>query len=107
MKTNFLKKIFYPPQYLSMKAAGIDIHNQSIRYIEFDYEKSNPSVKNFGEIYLSPNIIKDGEIINKNAFVKALSEVKRKISSDFVKISIPEEKTCAFADTCGGRRYRF
>ena len=96
MKTNFFKKLLYPPQYLSMKTAGIDIRNQSIRYIEFTDVKKNPSVKNFGEVPLLPNTIKDGEIINKNALAKALSTVRTKISADFVKISIPEEKTYIF-----------
>jgi len=96
MKANFFKKISRPPHYLSMKAAGIDIRNQSIRYMEFADTKKNSPIKNFGQVLLLPNTIKDGEIINKSALVKALSEVKMKISSDFVRISIPEEKTYIF-----------
>ncbi len=96
MKINFFKKLFYPPRYLSMKAAGIDINNRSVRYIEFSDSKGNLSIKNFGEVSLLPNIVKNGEIIDKNTLVKALSEVKKKISSDFVKISIPDEKTYIF-----------
>ncbi len=96
MKANFLKKLFYLPNYLSMPAAGIEICNRSIKYIEFFNKKGIFSIKNFGEIKLEQNIIKDGDILNKNALVKALLEVKDKISSDFVKVSIPEEKTYIF-----------
>lgn len=96
MKTNFLQKLFYPPNYLSMKAAGVDIRNRSIRYIEVADKRGNLFIKNFGTVSLPPNTVENGEIINKDALVKALLEVKGKISSDFVKVSIPEEKTYIF-----------
>ena len=96
MIANFFKKIFYPPNYLSLPVAGIEICNKSIKYIEFFNKKGFFSVKKFGEVFLPPNIVKDGSVINRNALVKALTEVKNNISSDFVKLSIPEEQTYIF-----------
>ena len=96
MKANFLKKLFYPPDYLSLPAAGIEICNKSIKYIELFNKNGAYSIKNFGEVLLLPNTVKDGDILNKNALIKALVEVKKNISSDFVKVSIPEEKTYVF-----------
>ncbi len=96
MKVNFLKKLLYIPNYLSLPVAGIEVCNKSIKYIEFLDYKGNTSIKKFGEIVLAPDIVKDGDILNRNALVKALTEVKKNISSDFVKVSIPEEKTYIF-----------
>lgn len=96
MKANFLKKLFYLPAFLSLPIAGIEICNKSIKYIEFFNKKGSISIKNFGEVAIAQNIIKDGDILNKNALAKMLVEVKNKITSDFVKISIPEEKTYVF-----------
>jgi type IV pilus assembly protein PilM len=96
MKANFLKKIFYLPNYLSLPVTGIEICNRSIKYIEFFNKKGVYSIKNFGEVFLSPNVMKDGDILNKTSLIKALSEVKKNISTDFVKVSIPEEKTYIF-----------
>ncbi|MFH1454797.1 MAG: pilus assembly protein PilM [bacterium] len=96
MKVNFLKKLFYLPNYLSLPVAGIEICNRSIKYIEFFNKKGVFSIKNFGEVLLSPNIVRDGDILNRNALIKALTEVKNHISTDFVKVSIPEEKTYIF-----------
>ncbi len=96
MKTNFLKQLLYIPNYLSLPVAGIEICNKSIKYIEFFDKKGVLSVRNFGEIILAPDIIKNGDILNKNALVKALTEIKNKISSDFIRVSIPEEKTYIF-----------
>jgi len=96
MKVNFLKKIFSVPNFLSLPVAGIEICNRSIKYIEFCNKSGVFSVKNFGEVHLATNTVKDGDILNKNALVAALSEVKKNISADFVKVSIPEEKTYIF-----------
>jgi len=96
MNSNFFKKIVAIPNYLSLPTAGIEICNNSIKYIEFFNKKGVLTIKNFGEVYLATGIFKDGEILNRALLVKALTEVKSKITSDFVKVSIPEEKTYIF-----------
>ncbi len=96
MKTHFLKKIFYPPNYLTLLVAGVDIGNNEIRYIEFSNKRGNLTLKNFGEIALPENTVKDGDILNKDALVKALIDLKSKISADFIRVGIPEEKTYIF-----------
>ncbi len=96
MKFDFFKKIFYPLNYLSMPSVGLDISNNSIKYTEFFSERGRLSIKNIGEIPIGPNVIKDGDILDKNSLVKALLQVKDKISSDMVSVSIPEERTYVF-----------
>ncbi len=96
MKVNFFKKLLRSPKYLSMQAAGIDVCNECVRYIEFGGAGEKTFIKNFGEIPLAPNTFKDGDIIDADALSKALAEAKKKISSDFVKLSIPDEKTYLF-----------
>lgn len=93
---NLFKKLFYTPNYISMPATGIAVSNGSIRYMELQNKGGFTSIKNFGEVSLEKNIIKDGEILNKDAFQKALLYIKTKISSDFVRVSIPEEATYVF-----------
>ena len=106
MKSDFIKKLLRPPRYLSMKAAGIDISDRFVRYIEFVEKKGRSFGRNFGEVPLPANTFKEGEILNKNALVKVLSDIKKKISSNFVKLSIPEEKTYIF-DTESSACQRF
>ncbi|MFH0755289.1 MAG: pilus assembly protein PilM [bacterium] len=96
MKINFLKKILSAPNYLNLPFAGIEICNRSIKYIEFANKKGLFFVKNFGEILLPSDIIKDGDVLNKDILIKTLIEVKNNISTNFVKVSIPEEKTYLF-----------
>jgi type IV pilus assembly protein PilM len=92
----FFKKLFYTPNYLAMPVAGIAVYNRSITYIEFKNKRGILSLKTFGEVPLLPDTVRDGEIINTELFVKALGVVKSKISTPFVRISIPEEKTYLF-----------
>jgi hypothetical protein len=48
MNTNFFKKILRVPDFLSLPIAGLEISNNSIKYIEFDNNNGKISVKNFG-----------------------------------------------------------
>jgi Tfp pilus assembly PilM family ATPase len=96
MKFNFFKKIFRLPGFLSLSSAGIEICNDSIKYIELVDKNGSFYLKNYGEIFISQGIIKDGEIIEKGLLVKALESVKKKITSDFVRVAIPDEKTYMF-----------
>lgn len=96
MRSNFLKKLFYIPNYIALPVAGVEICNKSIKYIEFNNKKGSLTIKKYGEIALPPNVVKDGEILNKTALSKSLTEVKKQLSSDFLKVSIPEEKTYIF-----------
>ena len=96
MKTNFVKKIFRSPNYLSMPAVGVDITNHSVRYIDFNNKSGKLSIKKYGEIQLLPGVIKDGEILSKDILVKSLIELKNIISSNMVIVSIPEDKNYIF-----------
>lgn len=96
MKANLLKKLLYVPNYLSLQVAGVEICNKSVKYIEFFNKKGLFSIKNFGEISLLPGIVKEGNILKKDDLVKALTEVKNNIVSDFVRVSVAEEESYIF-----------
>ncbi len=96
MRFNLLKKILSVPNYLSLPVAGIEISNSSIKYVEFVNNNGVLSLKKASEVMLEPNIVKNGDIINKTTLIEALVEVKNNITSDFVKVSIPEEKSYIF-----------
>ena len=97
MKFDFLKRICCPPEYLTLPRAGIEIGNKFIRFIEFKNKKGEIVLSNFGEVMLADDIVKDGQILNKEELIKVLKLVRGKISTDFVKVSIPEEKTYIFS----------
>ena len=96
MKFDFLKRICCPPEYITMPHTGVEIGNRFIRFAEFKNRKGEIILSNFGEIILSPDTVKDGQIINRDALIKAFKVLKERISSDFISVSVPEEKTYIF-----------
>jgi len=91
-----LKKFFSVPNYISMNSSGIEVGNNFVRFVEFTNLKGVVKLSNFGEFPLAPKTFKDGEIINKEELIKTLYNVKKSLKNDYVKVSVPEEKTYLF-----------
>lgn len=93
---NKLSSIFAPPRYLEMSAAGLDISDQTIRFMEFAKSKNGLIPTLFGEEKLPQGVIVSGEINKKDELIKILSFLRRKYHLNFVKVSLPEEKAYFF-----------
>jgi type IV pilus assembly protein PilM len=93
---NIFKNIFTPPTSVGLPFAGLNIGNRKIKFIQIADSSEGSIVENHGEIDIPSNIFKDGEILNKPELVKYLSSIKGKLKTNFVKVSIPEEKTYVF-----------
>jgi type IV pilus assembly protein PilM len=96
MKNCFIKKNVCIPKYLSMASVAIDMGNNFLRYLELDNDKKNPKIKNYGELQIQESIIKDGDILDKEKLISALKQIRQKVTTDFVKVSIPEDKNYIF-----------
>lgn len=88
-------KFFPVPKFLTMPAVGVDVSDNSIRFLEF-VGRSSKTLGRFGEYKILDGTISKGEIRN----IKALSDVLRKLNKDhkidFVRASLPEEKVYLF-----------
>ena len=93
---NIIRNIFTPPTSVDLPFAGLNIGNRKIKFIQIVDSSEGSIVENHGEIDIPSNVFKDGEILNKPELVKYLSNVKEKLKTNFVKVSIPEEKTYVF-----------
>lgn len=92
MKKNFLLKFFPPPKYLRMSAAGIDISDRSIKYIEMNFSRIPVSVNRCGTIEFPEGIIENGEIKDRNKFIEFLKLLKKQIKTNYIIADLPEEK---------------
>lgn len=96
---SFKKKfssILTPPRYLEMSAAGLDISDQAIRFMEFSKNKKGLVPVLFGEEKIPQGLIISGEINKKEELIKILSSLRQKYRLNFVKVSLPEEKAYFF-----------
>lgn len=79
-----------------MSAAGLDISDQAIRFMEFSKSGKGLTPIIFGEEKIPQGVIVSGEIIKKDELVKILSSLRQKHRLNFVKVSLPEEKAYFF-----------
>lgn len=81
--------------YIFLPIVGFDVSDRSIKYISFR-SRSAPPILFFGEIPIQEGIIKNGEIMNEDAFVALLAawlrREQKKLPSRYVAASLPEEK---------------
>jgi len=92
MKQKTFYKFFPPPKFLEMPAIGLDISDESIHFLELSAGKGGFVVKNFGEKKIPKEIIKSGEIKDTEKLSKILSAIASKFSSNFVNVSLPEQR---------------
>ncbi len=96
---DFFLKNFPVPQYLAMPTLGIDISDNSIKYVSLVSEsgalKKN-KVEVWGEIDMSPGIVEAGQIKDPSGLAMVLNQIKQKTGFDLVRLSLPEEKVYLF-----------
>lgn len=94
-----LSKILPPPSLLTMSCSGVDISDNSVKYITFQpRKKSNGArlIKNWGEISIPNGAIQRGIIKEPEKLASVLTEFKQKTGAELVSISLPEERVYLF-----------
>lgn len=92
-------KFFPPPRFLEMSAAGLDVSNKSVKFLEFKKTSKGLRIEKYGRETIPPGVVSGGEIKNKETLLQILKEVKRKHNLRFVRLSLPEEKAYIYHTT--------
>ncbi|MBZ9572048.1 type IV pilus assembly protein PilM [Patescibacteria group bacterium] len=81
---------------LKPEAFGLDISDLSLKIIKLKKKRGVLNLVSFGEFPIKPGVIEGGEIKNGEALVEiikeAISKNKRKLKTNYVIASLPEEK---------------
>ncbi len=99
---SFISSLLPPPTFLSMPCIGVDISDTSLKYISFH---PNPratldrKLKFWGDIDIPNGIIQDGQVADMQKLVAVLKEFKSITKSEFVRLSLPEERAYLFETT--------
>lgn len=96
MKFEFISKYFPPEKFLNPPHIGISFSGSNIKAVLFDKTSSNPNIKSV-VVPIEKGAIVSGSIVNVEAVVKALSEIRKKFDSPFVFFTIPDELTYIFS----------
>ena len=101
---------FPPPKYLIMPSVGVDISDNSIKFVELKHVKKSKELLRFGKHTIPEGVVSAGEIKDPEKFIGILKEMKKKYKLDFVRVSLPEEKVYLFKiqvpDTADAKQIR-
>jgi type IV pilus assembly protein PilM len=94
-----LSRIFPPPTYLTMPSIGVDISDNSLKYVSFE-PISRPEkmrkLEQWGEITIPNGAVQRGQVNVPNQLASVLKEFKSETGAEFIRVSLPEEKAYLF-----------
>lgn len=96
MHTSTFFRVFPPPKFLLMKHAGLEISDEAIHSLEFNFSPNGFKIEHFSAKELPPGVVEAGDIRNEEQLVSILKEFNQKNRLSYVKVAIPEEKAYLF-----------
>ncbi len=94
-----IANIIPPPEFLTMPSAGVDISDTSIKYVRFTKKNRYSQelrLQTWGSVDLEENTFQRGEIIDQDKFVAAMKTVAGELNTQYVRVSLPEERAYIF-----------
>lgn len=88
----FLYKQFPPPRFLSMPAFGLDISDETLKFIQLEPFKHGVRVAQFGKKAIPKGVIVSGEVKKPDELTLFLREACRPAGVQYVHLTLPEEK---------------
>ena len=85
-------KIFPVPKFLAMPSGGIDISDQSVRFVELIERRGGLVLGHYGERSIPEGAIVSGEIKQPEVLKKIFADLRKELSVDFITIALPEEQ---------------
>lgn len=94
--THRVNKIFSTPAYLSMPSFGLDISDDSIKYMELISTKKGIQVRKYGEKKIPSGVVELGKIVDKEKLEEIVLELKKEEKIKDVRVSILENQIYLF-----------
>lgn len=89
-------KLFTPPNFLEMSSVSLALLPTGISFLLTKNTEYGRVPGMHGIVPLPTGAISQGEIVKKEVLIKSLIEIRKKTKVNFVRFSIPEEKTYLF-----------
>jgi type IV pilus assembly protein PilM len=93
----FFFKFFPVPKIISASSFGLDISDESLKFIELVMTKNGMRVGRYGEEIIAPGIIESGKIKDSKKMEEILLALRKKEGISSVRVSLPEEQVYLFA----------
>lgn len=89
-------KFFPMPDFLAIPCFGLDISDESIKYIELLSSSSGIKIGKYGERKISTGIIESGKIKDIKKMQDILTSLRKEEKIKSVRVSLPEEQIYLF-----------
>ncbi len=96
MSTSLFFKLFPPPKFIVMKHVGLDISDDAIHCLEYSGQIHNARIIKHFSIDLPEGVVDSGNIKDEKALVDILTKLDKDLGLNYVKVSVPEEKSYLF-----------
>ena len=94
--SRFFDRFFPAPSFLAVPSFGLEIGDESIKFIELVATKEGMRVGRHGERAIPPGIIESGKIKNGKRMEEILSSLRAEAGLKSVRVSVPEEQVYLF-----------
>lgn len=95
----FLLRFFPTPKIFSTPSFGLDISDESLKFVELTMQKDGLRIKRFGEKSIPQKIIESGKIKDSKKMEEILSTLRKEEGVKSVRVSLPEEQVYLFRVT--------
>ncbi|PJE64684.1 MAG: hypothetical protein COU90_01350 [Candidatus Ryanbacteria bacterium CG10_big_fil_rev_8_21_14_0_10_43_42] len=90
---NFLRALFHGPPFLHLNACGLDISDNSYKYIKLEeHPKGGYRIGDYGSVPIPSEIVGAGIIKNEDALSDLLKQTFHKKPYTYAAFSLPEEQ---------------
>lgn len=96
MLKNFFNNFFPTPLFLKMPSFGLDISNDSLKFIQLISTKNGLKVNKYGEKKIPKGIVESGKIIDSPKLEKILTDLKKEQNIKSVRVSLLENQIYFF-----------
>ncbi|OGI60635.1 hypothetical protein A2641_01890 [Candidatus Nomurabacteria bacterium RIFCSPHIGHO2_01_FULL_37_25] len=92
----FFKRFFPVPYFLTVPSFGLDIGDESLKFLELVNTKNGLRVGRHGECNIPPGVIELGEIKNPKKIEEILIKLREEVGLKSVRVSLLEEQVYLF-----------
>ncbi len=96
MFMNSFNRFFPTPKFLELPSFGLDISDESIKFIELIRTKKGIKVNRYGEKRIPTGIIESGKIKDSKKMEEILISLRKEEGLKCVRVSLPEEQVYIF-----------
>jgi type IV pilus assembly protein PilM len=92
----FFFRFFPPPIFLTAPSFGLDISDESLKYVELIATRYGIRLGRYGERSIPPGVIESGKIIDSVRMEEILKILRKEEGIKSVRVSLPEEQVYLF-----------